>query len=496
MKELGQFNTLFGVYDFNTFARVDFLGEKRCDYKYIQLHEIVHMLLASNTLYGTANYVIDQLSWKTSEKNINLKEISNELLKASVYTHEAIATFSQYSLIRIEQGSEAFEKAIDTLRKENQQYYEYIEDLVDLLRTENFEHNIENILQIGVIALNIDLTTIPLGRIKEVNNLGKFLNDSQNKVIYNPDYRFRILKSTFHNLRKTETNENITAQKIADVANILYLEFNEASQFKIIQWLLEELDTLKTHETLQLFYNEAKESYTNFNKNETINHGEILKRYWYSVHPSILNSRYKKEVCKFNDIKDNLDAIGAIFITCKGELTLVLSDIYHSVNYTCKINDSELIYLIKEINTPFIIMQDEMEIPMMKSILELFPQNNKRYFLYIDIAYVYSKEIIEENISITREVTLFQVTEDLGCIFYKGKNNNDIIQLIAINVIELFIDDINNGIYKYINLDIEDCKNSFCPNGEFWFEHENIIYAITQINAMDFSYSRPIPVKN
>lgn len=475
---MDKFSVTYGVYDFNSFTRIDPFADN--DITYTRFHELIHFNLTGSTIFGVTNYIVDQLSWRTKEEIIPLNKISEKLVKASVKVHEAVAVFYQYAMLKSIEGDDTYSAAIKELETNNKQYFNYVKSILFLLE----EYKLEDILQSNIVykmamwSLNGDITKLPNNMLRKPGKLWNYFTHPVDGEKYNPNTRFKILIKSLKKLLNEYNLNEITDQLILNESN-LKNTFNEDDFLENLKvWLFKELCTNKTKLVLEELLENSKTEQSLENYSEE----RLIEEYWNATHPTALNARYETLKKDFAELDfSNVCAIYLIPVEQQSEVILAAVNVMEGINYIDIMSEDKASEFLTGCKKKIIISHENYQVLKTNSAINIFL--NKNFFVYVDIPYIRSDSFIEKNISIGKEIMLTQFGENLYHIIIKMKDKNGVIIIpLFDSALTRIASEIESGKYIPIN----NFENSvFFNNGLCTFCYEDIICATSFVKYWD-----------
>ena len=480
-----QTESVLGIYDYNTFFRYDPLKTPHNYLQYVKMHELMHLILGNFTHFGVINQIIDQLTWKTKEKTIPLAQISKVLAESSKKAHEGIATYTEFALLKYNVSETIFNLELSKLRDYNKEYYKYLLPFIPFLQLPNWEviYKLHLIPRIGMLAFNIDLSTLPIAIIKNPKKLKNIIQDTKYVDLYRPNTRIKRLVNVLLDLLTKHDVCNISDEMIKKHSGMQFLEPNKKNQLKLIEWLLAEFKTSYTEEELTQLH---KYAINDLSGELPITNEEMLRRVLYSAQPTVLNDKYIISDIETEDVRNVIDDSQVLYASInKDDVILLSSNIFQSVNYRIKTNIEYLEVFVTEINKPLIISHENFD-EVSKDARIANVMQKADLFIFIDIPYVASRDFINDNISIGKEIMLIKFNENFYFLFIKIKNGKVMVQKIDCDCIKLIIDDIISNKYNYINTGNMPIDGCFYNSNTDWAKYDNIICSLSNINYFEF----------
>lgn len=187
-----------GKYDNENFTLVNVLEAKGEVLNLVQVHEVIHMLLALQTKWGCTEYYFDHIGRMIDSKYLY---ISQSIHKACEYVQESLAEFWEKLFIYKKYGEERFINALNEEKWKSPQTFEYLKGTIEIVKRRK-DLSIDNIAfclyRIAVSSMNIEIVDIPIDKWEYLNDNEEYLSctvhDTPNEVFQN------LLKTFLENL--------------------------------------------------------------------------------------------------------------------------------------------------------------------------------------------------------------------------------------------------------------------------------------------------------
>lgn len=462
MSYLQYLNKRMGEYTFEDHFFYDPVAHKSENLDSTKIHEGIHYYLSQSSTCGLVTSVLLQLSRESGNKKIHFSKIAEVLIKRSRKTQEACATFAECIFIRESYGMSACNKMVEKL---NPEYYKYVQDLIPLLNISN-TNILKLVLDIGLIALNINFLILPKSFIRGSKKLDRFIQ--QNTIIFNPDKRFKLIIS--HLISKLNEGKDINFISLQEICNLSSIQNNENDDIlrTVLEWLKVELSSEVLPEFIESFVHERKEQ------------DQIPISYFDSGLPLPMNKRFIKK----SGIPDwNTPGVLVLFYF-KPDFAIGWLDYIEGISYSFTTNADSTIRLFRRLNNrPFIITREDYV-----EIYDLLKDNfdTSRLFVYNNQLYQNAQSFIETHISRGREVFMMEYDKKAYFLFIKLRDDYVLIQPVEHHDFPKIL-----RSYNYINSD-EDENAVFYNDKTSWIMYEDIIYALLQMKMYDkFDEVRP-----
>ena len=175
--------------------------------KSVLQHEFVHNKLYTETTFGQIILMLEKNSWLDEKSKVcmeTLFEYTNRMQERTAVNIEVIKEF-------LDNGMEAYNEAIESLKTRNRSYYNYFRKLCCIngkIKTEEDASVLSDVLMgIARIAMNVKPELIPIDTFKDAKTLKKYLGDPQNSAMVSPNKRFDIMVNCF--FRNNNNNNDI-----------------------------------------------------------------------------------------------------------------------------------------------------------------------------------------------------------------------------------------------------------------------------------------------
>ena len=169
-------------------------------------HEFTHSLLYSTTSYGQFVMMLDKNGIVDDRSNV----IKNVLFSYMGRMQERVAVNIELMLRCVSRGVSDYIEAIDSLKMRNNVYYNHFRKLCCLNGKISEQKDAEQLIQIlretARIALNVDLSKIPVGEFRTEKDVIRFFSNPINNARYSPNKRFGILINVF--FRENDNNND------------------------------------------------------------------------------------------------------------------------------------------------------------------------------------------------------------------------------------------------------------------------------------------------
>ena len=169
-------------------------------------HEFTHSLLYSTTSYGQFVMMLDKNGIVDDRSNV----IKNVLFSYMGRMQERVAVNIELMLRCVSRGVSDYIEAIDSLKMRNNVYYNHFRKLCCLNGKISEQKDAEQLIQIlretARIALNVDLSKIPVGEFRTEKDVIRFFSNPINNERYSPNKRFGILINVF--FRENDNNND------------------------------------------------------------------------------------------------------------------------------------------------------------------------------------------------------------------------------------------------------------------------------------------------
>ena len=169
-------------------------------------HEFTHNLLYSTTSYGQFVMMLEKNGIVDDRSNV----IKNALFSYMGRMQERVAVNIELMLRCVSGGVSDYIDAIASLEMRNNVYYNHFRKLCCLNGKISEQEDAEELIQIlretARVALNVDLSKIPVGEFRTEKDVIRFFSDPINNARYSPNKRFEILINVF--FRKNNNNND------------------------------------------------------------------------------------------------------------------------------------------------------------------------------------------------------------------------------------------------------------------------------------------------
>lgn len=236
----------YGEYRFDNRFYVNPLISSESEVLLTVLHEGLHFMNASNTPYGLFIRLLYKANSIDDSKLFLIKKIAGYTHKS----HEAISTFAEIVSLLNNKGKKETVFYIENLRENNEEYYNYIKQLLPLL---NYAKEYSNggtlpiltifsiIKTLFELASNVDVFKIDYSIYQDESKLNKTLKNQKTYESFCPDVRFKkLVKRLCHILpqitdKDTETIFETLKQEFIDV-----IEQDEEDELLFLSRVLEQ----------------------------------------------------------------------------------------------------------------------------------------------------------------------------------------------------------------------------------------------------------------
>lgn len=169
-------------------------------------HEFTHSLLYSTTSYGQFVMMLEKNGILDDRSNV----IKNALFSYMGRMQERVAVNIELMLRCVSRGVSDYIDAIGSLKMRNNVYYNHFRKLCCLNGKISEQEDAKQLIQIlretARVALNVDLSKIPVGEFRAEKDVIKFFNNPINNVRYSPNKRFETLINLF--FRENDNNND------------------------------------------------------------------------------------------------------------------------------------------------------------------------------------------------------------------------------------------------------------------------------------------------
>lgn len=212
-----------GVFDYSNGGLINSEGKKERN-RMVSMHETVHAQLTTTTTYGQFVQMLNKNIMFTPQYGW----LKDELFSYMSRMQERIAVNIETISICINEGSQKYLDAIERLKMRNTKYYGYFRKLCSAngkVKDKESADKIANLLlEIGRIALNVNLEKIPFESFSDNRDLQRFLTRDKNSLYYLPNTRFDIMFNFFFRQKfdKDEIEVLFTHEFIEDTHSIIH----------------------------------------------------------------------------------------------------------------------------------------------------------------------------------------------------------------------------------------------------------------------------------
>lgn len=432
----------------------------------VRLHELAHQYLTKSTHWGMMIYQQAQLrrADKLYHRIQYHKEIGNLLMQAAENTFESHATMLQLLYVK-GNNSDELKRLLDSpyCKMYNQEYFRLFLEL-DLPIMEA----VHLCQRIPMLALATDLMDAEPEYWKTRDNL--FYLIRSNPTLYNPDVRFEHLVNTYIRLTKEKNVSFIEDVELVKESGL----FVKTTEYDDPTQLIDVFSDL----IKRVFINDhcIEEAFELIHNTSVI--GEMVEIINNAGALDIPLPLREYETIMIEKLEQWLNEC-PVLIMIPYEESVILE--YHltefSKRYVCMCQWDALPILYAKFKKNIVLYQEDYD--FMK---KRFPYlHNKRVFYYFEGNYKYFYRDIQDRILNQPPVFLYKINEKTYCIFVKGNQNEIFFTSQNQGGIKLFVDDLINERFNYINLNDSKMDEYFYVNDIDWAVYEDVIKSVLHI---------------
>ncbi|PAD85450.1 hypothetical protein CHH55_23590 [Niallia circulans] len=394
----------YGEYDFEKFFRIDPSEHTSLHSKYTEIHEKMHFFLVYSSSYGTFQYLLSELAIFEGQP-FSFRKLCSKLTFHSIKTHEGLATYYEVASIRTVEGEDIYQQELNNYRSFNKNYFKYLKPLLPFLEHLKWREILASSLpsRIGVLALGVDITTIPLDIFKSINPIKefeKFINNSKNVDYYRPDSRFKKLIKATLNLIETHNIAEITDELILLESNLKYLDFNHNNQLKLIDYIKTNFSNKNNSKLIMDYYLDAEKAVKTHDSLSYKEKEVISSKFLYSAYPSILTNKFNIYEKDMKDVNfEDSTPIGVISYTDNYHKLkkpfIISSDIYQGIVNISTIDYDFLPKIVNDRNRFYTGHNQFEKLTYDKELKNLFKKN---FFVLLESPYIQCKEFITRHL--------------------------------------------------------------------------------------------------
>lgn len=441
-----------------------FAGEEIADS--IRLHELAHQFLTKSTYWGMMIYYQTQLrrADRLYQRVQYHTDIGNLLMQAAENTFESHATLLQL-LYAKENDPDEFRNLL------NSPYYKiYNQDyFIMFLEVELPAIEVIQLCQrIPSLALATDLTDVEPECWVTRDSLFSLIES--NPTLYNPDVRFECLVNTYKRLVREKNTVYIKDEELVKESGL----YVKTSEYDNPNHLLEIFSNLfRCAFPNDKCINEAFELIQS-----TLIVGEIKEIIDNANSLDIPLPLQEYETIMIDKLEQWLNECPVLIMLPYEELVILQ---YHltefSKRYVCSCQWDALPILYAKFKKAIVLYNEDYD--YMK---KRFPYlHSRRIFYYFEGSYEYFCKDIENRNLNTPPVFLFKINEKTYCIFTKGNQNEIFFTSQNQGGIDLFINDLMQGKFQYVNLDDAITDEYFYLNNMDWSVYEDAIKSVLHV---------------
>lgn len=170
-------------------------------------HEITHNVLYTQTTYGQFVLMLEKNALLFPQAQI----LQDTLFSSMNRMQEKVAVNTELLNVLKRDGMESYTDAINRLKERNNNYYNYFRKLCCIngkaKSVEDAEELITIIVNLAIVALNVNLALIPFENMHSSKEYARFMTQENNSRLYLPNRRFDILVNFF--FRNNENDNDI-----------------------------------------------------------------------------------------------------------------------------------------------------------------------------------------------------------------------------------------------------------------------------------------------
>lgn len=283
----------------------------------VLVHELVHDSLYTKSTYGQFFLMMDKNAI-FSKKSLLLSECMSENMRRmqemTAINVEILHNYTEY-------GEEGYLSAVEALKERNNKYYGFFRKLccingkVDNADKAKAISNI--IINIALIALNIDLAQIPFEIIDSKEKYCQFISADHNGIKFSPNRRFEVIMNVL--FRNNDNDNDIDAVYNASI------DISKADDYSLIHNIA--------------FENAKKVLLTEPNSEDLIKRIKTVGVLQYSIEESVLAVR-PEPIDQKNEIYVHF------YSDCEAFLNMIKDDSFPVIMVGHKISGYEYINLI------------------------------------------------------------------------------------------------------------------------------------------------------
>ncbi|APQ60626.1 hypothetical protein PPOLYM_01872 [Paenibacillus polymyxa] len=448
----------------------------------LAIHEFSHLNLTQSTSFGAFNFILETAK-KHYINNLEvefvlfLEEISKILVECSEITQECLSHYLHYAAVKFS-DKEGYQKKIDDFKKTDAFVCYKISKIVTLLEHKDWRNILKSniVFRIASLAMNVKKEFF----YNECIMRGEYL--TQNIIKYNndfmPDYRFIRLLDALNHLLETTEIDSITDGKLLSKANLVSTDFSKDFFIELANYLK---DIFREYALPIAPIDNLIKLNTSLDKPIQINDISDL---FDLIRPSSINDNYEMVPMRslYHYESENIQGIfSSVWIVIVEKSYMVMfDDVSLGKRYFFLADMKDCESLLLKYDLPITVYSEDYEDILIQIPLLI----EREVFIYHDSPYKKSKIFIEKHLSKQKEIMFCNLNSDIVVVFIKLEGDSILVMFHTKYSLQLIVNDIKEGKYKYINSPT-NIDGVFWNKNTDWCKYEDIIKSFSQTYVFD-----------